>query len=320
MEYTLENFELDMRKVDLYVENAVAAFNITVDEASLYSESTEYDLIVTEASDGLGAKIKAAFAKIIESIKKFFTNLIDKVKSIFTKDAETKIKKGLAANPEIGKQKIDITDIKSIEQWCGKRKILRSKLIKKCKAGTLTQEEFEKTVEQMDAMKSKMKTVGVIVASVAAAAALVTGGVLIVKHKKAGAEEVANTKSLANGEAGTMGVNVAQVNAQAAAEDAETVTKGHTNIFKKVIGAINQKRADRAAEKEKQAITLRAGGVSLTNKVMNGETGKSFVGKTSGVTGKSRGYEGDWLDTYGSADESVDDLLGYDLDDTFFDI
>ena len=149
MEYTLERFELDMRKVDLYVENAVAAFNITADEASLYSESTEYDLIMTEASDGLGAKIKAAFTKIIESIKKFFAGLIEKIRSIFTKSDETKIKKAVAANPQIGKQKVDIDDIKSIEKWCGKRKILCAKLVKKAKAGTLTQDEFDSKKKQL---------------------------------------------------------------------------------------------------------------------------------------------------------------------------
>ena len=246
MEYTLERFELDMRKVDLYVENAIAAFNITADEASLYSESTEYDLIMTEASDGLGAKIKAAFTKIIESIKKFFAGLVEKIKSIFTKSEETKVKKAVAANPQVGKEKVAIDDIKSIEKWCGKRKILCAKLVKKAKAGNLTQDEFDKTVEQMDAMEAKIKSIGKIAVPVTVALAAFGGGAFVMaqikKHREEGTTGVSD---LNDGDGNTLKVKVAQLWASVCTKTAAAFVKAKTATFaaiKNVIGKLRKKK------------------------------------------------------------------------------
>lgn len=304
MEYTLERFELDMRKVDLYVENAVAAFNITADEASLYSESTEYDLIMTEASDGLGAKIKAAFTKIIESIKKFFAGLVEKIKSIFTKSEETKVKKAVAANPQIGKQKVDIDDIKSIEKWCGKRKILCAKLVKKAKAGTLTQDEFDKTVEQMDAMEAKIKSIGKIAVPVTVALAAFGGGAFVMaqikKHREEGTTGVSD---LNDGDGNTLKVKVAQLWASVCTTTAAAFVKAKTATFgaiKSVLGKLRKKKPSEDKEFDNDTY--------LDDEVDNRSA--SLMSPVSTVQMGDDDYNFD----------SADDLYGFDLTDTFFDI
>ena len=334
MEYTLERFELDMRKVDLYVENAVAAFNITVDEASLYSESTEYDLIVTEASDGLGAKIKAAFDKIIESIKKFFTNLIEKVKSIFTKDTEGKIKKIIATDPATGKQKIEIVDIKSIQDYCGKRKILCSKLVKKFEAGTLTQDEFDKTVQQMDALKQKSKTVGKVAATVAAALAVIGGGAAIISHlKKTGGDDIGVVKKIKQKYNDAVAVKLAQLEAETSTDSAQEETKAKTSILKTAWNAIRHpidSRVTKAAAAQYETNRRNKMGAQLTDKLMAGygrSTGTPIGNaKLTDITAERKAAEerdarlnAENIRYYHSQD-SADDLLDLDLSDTFFDI
>ena len=304
MEYTLERFELDMRKVDLYVENAVAAFNITADEASLYSESTEYDLIMTEASDGLGAKIKAAFDKIIESIKKFFTNLIEKIKSIFTKDAETKVKKVIASNPELGKQSIEIVDIKSIQQYCGKRKILCANLVKKFNAGTLTQDEFDKTVQQMDDLKNKAKTVGKIAVPVIAALALIGGVAVVVNDfKKDGNETLGFVKKIKADYNKAMSVEIARMEADLSTNVAQETASAKTSIWKTILVNIKhpiKSAIDRKVVKNRDA---------AFNDYLNGGS-VSPMSPASKLPMDDEDYNFD----------SADDLYDFDLTDTFFDI
>lgn len=325
MEYTLERFELDMRKVDLYVENAVAAFNITADEASLYSESTEYDLIMTEASDGLGAKIKAAFTKILESLKKFFSGLIEKVKSIFTKNDEAKVKKIVASNPELGKQKIAVDDIKSIEKWCGKRKVLCAKLVKKAKAGTLTQDEFDKTVQQMDAMEAKIKSIGKIaIPVIAALAVLGTGGAIIARLKKEHGDGAGGVNEVSK-DGSTLKVKVAQLWASVCTKTAQVFTSakmGTLAAIKKVFG--RKKKGGNptldgedwndyewVTQDDDDDSTYSVGNVMREDKKKKIEKYKDAADEYAAAV--AGGYS---VNDYNSAD----DLDDFDLTDTFFDI
>lgn len=310
MEYTLERFELDMRKVDLYVENAVAAFNITADEASLYSESTEYDLIMTEASDGLGAKIKAAFSKIIQAIKKFFSGIIEKVKSVFTKGDETKVKQIIASSPEVGKQKIEVDDIKAIENFCGKRKVLCAKLVKKAKAGTLTQDEFDKTVQQMDALEEKVKSVGKIAIPVTAALALVGTAVAVISHfKKHGTETLTDTKELDDSEPTSLKVKVAEKVAETNTKAAQarlrfkvvTWEKIKTTTFRRVVNNVkNRKVLD-----------------SKNDQVLNAK--RDTYGGSIGISPDATDHD-KISALHGESTDDFSDFDDFDLTDTFFDI
>lgn len=232
MEYTLEHLNLDLRKASLYAENAIAAFNITIDETAVCESAAESDIIITEAEEGLGIKVKMAIKKIVDSIKKFFTSLIEKIKGIFNKKNEDSVKKAISGNPAVGKVKIDVTNIKEIESYCGKRYLLRAKLVKKCKAGTLTQDEFDKIVADHDALGDKMKKVGIISVSVAAAAGLIFGGVkLVSKIAGKGKDAMADAK-------GSNNVKTAELVAQGESQDAQAEASAKTNIFKKIVSAI----------------------------------------------------------------------------------
>lgn len=240
-EYTLEHLNLDLRKANLFVENAIAAFNITVDETALCESADESELILTEAGDGLGLKIRMAIQKIIESVKKFFNNLIAKIKSIFTKSNEDSVKRALKENPDVGKIKIDIENPKEIEALCGKRFILRAKVMKKYKAGTLTEEEFEKMVEEHDALGKKMGVVGIITVSVLAAAGLVFGGMHILKKtKNEGDSTVGELKGVAKIKAAmsSMATKVSSFFARGASEDSKQEGTTKVNIFKRIANAV----------------------------------------------------------------------------------
>ena len=171
MEYIIEQFDIDMRKASLYSKNAYAQYEFAIEEAFLESGDlydTEY--IITEAAGSLIEKIKAVFKKIIEAIKKFFQGLFEKIKSIFTSDKETAIKEAIEKNPQIKNEKVQVPDIKEINEVCGKRFILRKKMIAEGNKGTLTRDKFNQMIEHHEALGKKMKTVAIITVTVAALA------------------------------------------------------------------------------------------------------------------------------------------------------
>lgn len=177
MEYIIEQFDIDMRKASLYSKNAYAQYEFAIEEAFLESGDlydTEY--IITEAAGNLIEKIKAVFKKIIEAIKKFFQGLFEKIKSIFTSDKEAAIKEAIEKNPQIKNEKVQVPDIKEINEVCGKRFILRKKMIAECNKGTLTRDKFNQMIEHHEALGKKMKTVAIVTVTVAALA----GGIIAI--------------------------------------------------------------------------------------------------------------------------------------------
>lgn len=170
MDYTLERFNLDMRKVNLFAETAYSEYAFTVEETFMDESVNDYEVeaVIAEAAGGLLSKIKAAFAKIIESIKKFFTNLIEKVKNFFAGNKEEKLKKMVSDNPALAKQKVQVPNIKEIEEVCGKRAILRKKMIAEYEKGTLTRDKFDKMLEDSEKLGKRLKTVGVITVAIGA--------------------------------------------------------------------------------------------------------------------------------------------------------
>lgn len=176
MEYIIEQFNIDMRKASLYSKNAYAQYEFVIEEAFLESGDlydTEY--IITEAAGNLIEKIRAVFKKIIEAIKKFFQGLFEKIKSIFTSDKEAAIKEAIEKNPQIKNEKVQVPDIKEINEVCGKRFILRKKMIAECNKGTLTRDKFNQMIEHHEALGKKMKTVAIVTVTVAALAGGIIG-------------------------------------------------------------------------------------------------------------------------------------------------
>ena len=177
MEYIIEQFDIDMRKASLYSKNAYAQYEFAIEEAFLESgDLNDPEYIITEAAGNLIEKIKAVFKKIIEAIKKFFQGLFEKIKSIFTSDKEAAIKEAIEKNPQIKNEKVQVPDIKEINEVCGKRFILRKKMIAECNKGTLTRDKFNQMIEHHEALGKKMKTVAIVTVTVAALA----GGIIAI--------------------------------------------------------------------------------------------------------------------------------------------
>lgn len=203
MDYTLERFNLDMRKVNLFAETAYSEYAFTVEETFMDESVNDYEVeaVITEAADGLLNKIKAAFAKIIESIKKFFANLIEKVKNFFAGLQEGKLKGILSKNPAIAKKKVQVPDVKEIEEVCGKRAILRKKMLAEYKKGTLTRDKFEQMKEQSDKLGKRLKTVGAVTLAIGAVVGSAFGATkLIQKLKKSEASAAENVEELKKAE------------------------------------------------------------------------------------------------------------------------
>lgn len=191
MEFITEQFNIDMRKVDLYSKNAYMEYEFACEEAFLESpDDVEY--IITEAGENLLEKIGNAFKKIIETIRKFFTNLIEKVKSVFTTDKEEKIKRALQDNPELAKVKVEVPNLKEIEDVCGKRAILRKKMITEYNRGTLTRDKFNQMLEQSEKLGKRLKTVGVVTATIGTIAAVGFGASKIIDKIKNKQNQVEN--------------------------------------------------------------------------------------------------------------------------------
>ena len=161
MEYITEQFNLNMRKAIFYSKNAHMQYEFVVEEASLESPEVA-NHIINEAAGVLVERVKEVFNKIIEAIKRFFNSLIEKVKSFFNGNKEEKIKKAVQNNPALAKEKVEVPDIKEIEAVCGKRAMLRKKMIAEYKAGKLTRDRFNELVEQNEKLGKRLKTVGVV--------------------------------------------------------------------------------------------------------------------------------------------------------------
>lgn len=203
MDYTLERFNLDMRKVNLFAETAYSEYAFTVEETFMDESVNDYEVeaVITEAADGLLSKIKAAFAKIIESIKKFFANLIEKVKNFFAGNKEEKLKKMVSDNPTLAKEKVEVPNVKEIEEVCGKRAILRKKMMDEYRKGTLTRDKFEQMKEQSDKLGKRLKTVGVVTLAIGAVVGSAFGATkLIQKLKKSELSTVGNAEEISKAE------------------------------------------------------------------------------------------------------------------------
>lgn len=158
MGYTFENYSIDMKKVKIFSETAYAEYEFAIEEAVL-DGADSYDIsdVVTESARDLLNKIKAVFKKIIESIKKFFVNLFEKIKSIFTKKKEDVVEQAIAEHPEILKEKVQVPDLNEINSYCGKRFMLRRKLVKEFKAGSLTRDKFDQIVAQHQSLGQRLR-------------------------------------------------------------------------------------------------------------------------------------------------------------------
>ena len=171
MEYIIEQFNLDMRKLDLYVENAENEYLFACEEASLYGD--DEGILITEAEKNLGTKIGNFFTNLIQKIHDTITKIIEKVREFFTKKKAEEVTKTIQSNPELAKEKVKIPDVKKIEDACGKRKLLVKSLIKKAKAGKLTEDELDSAIEKYDKYTKIAKGAGVVVVTAGAAVGLV---------------------------------------------------------------------------------------------------------------------------------------------------
>lgn len=166
MGYTFESYSIDMKKVRMFSETAYAEYEFAVEEAILDGMSYDISEVVTESAKDLLNKIKAVFKKIIESIKKFFVNLFEKIKSIFTKNKEAVIEKAVEEHPEVLREKVQIPDMNEINAVCGKRFMLRRKLVKEFKAGTLTRDKFDQIVAQHQSLGQRLRNSKVVTVTV----------------------------------------------------------------------------------------------------------------------------------------------------------
>ena len=175
MEYIIEQFNLDMRKLDLYVENAENEYLFACEEASLYGDDED---LLMEAGESFGSKLKNFFTTLIEKIRTTIAKIIEKLKDLFTKKKAEEVVKTIQSNPELAKEKVKIPDVKKIEDACGKRRLLLKSLVKKAQAGKLTEDELEKAIEKYDKLTKIAKTAGIITV----AAGSVVGLILLKNH------------------------------------------------------------------------------------------------------------------------------------------
>ena len=194
MDYIIEQFDIDMRKSNLYMKSAISEYVLECDEVALM-ESRDSDVLITEASETLLQRVKQFFVNLIQKIKEFFQKIVERLRSIFgTKNAE-KISTVVKSNPKLSSKKVAITDIKSIEDTYGKRKLLCKALEKKLKSGKLSQDDIDATVDKYDKLGKGVKVVSV---ALLAALTLVTGGLIIKKMNKCKDDTTEDTKSIAN--------------------------------------------------------------------------------------------------------------------------
>ena len=170
MEYIIEQFDIDMRKLDLYVENAENEYLFACEEASLYGDDEE---LLMEAGESFGSKLKNFFTSLIQKIRETIAKIIEKLKELFTRKKAEEVAKTIQSNPELAKQKVQIPDVKKIEDACGKRKLLVKSLIKKAKAGKLTEDELDGAIEKYDKYTKIAKGAGVVVVTAGAAVGLI---------------------------------------------------------------------------------------------------------------------------------------------------
>lgn len=186
MEFIIEQFNLDMRKLDLYIENAENEYLFACEEASLYDDS---DVIVNEAEESFGSKVKNFFSSLIQKIRETVAKIIEKLKELFTRKKAEEVAKTIQSNPELANQKIQIPDVKKIEDACGKRKLLLKSLVKKAEAGKLTEDDLEKAVEKYDKYTKIAKGVGLVTV----AAGSVVGLIFLKNHVSKNKENVGDS-------------------------------------------------------------------------------------------------------------------------------
>lgn len=171
MEFIVEQFNIDMRKVNLYSKNIYMEYEFSIEE-TLLENPDNIEIVISEAGGNFIEKIKVAFRKIIEAIKRFFSNLIEKVKTFFDNKKEDRLKKLVNSNPDLAKRKILAPNIKEIEKVCNNRFLLRKKMIAEYKAGKLTRRRFNELIEQHEKFGKRAKTVGIITVTIGAVIAI----------------------------------------------------------------------------------------------------------------------------------------------------
>ena len=196
MEYIIEQFNIDMRKANLYMSSAITKYEIECVESMLYESADDFgEDIFTEATEGLLQRIKQFFANLLQKIKEFFQKLVEKMREFFQRKQVDKLEKTVKANPKVANAKIKVIDIKYIEETYGKRRFLCKALEKKLKNGTLTQDDIDDAVEKYDKLGKTAKVVGI---TVGAALAIVTGGVILKKMNNLKNNVTDDNKNLEN--------------------------------------------------------------------------------------------------------------------------
>ena len=240
MEYIIEQFNIDMRKLDLYIENAENEYMFACEEASLYGDDGD---LLMEAGENFGAKLKNFFTSLIQKIKETITKIIEKLKELFTKKKADDIAKTIKSNPELAKKKVKIPDVKRIEDACGKRKLLVKSLVKKAQAGKLTEDELDNAVEKYDKLTKIIKGAGAVVVTAGAAVGLIAFSKHVSNSKSSVNEAEKDIKSLET--AAEQEVKLAEKEAK------PLVSKKAMGDFRKKLG----ERADKIAQlREYQSI------------------------------------------------------------------